>query len=532
MFSAIVPLIFIVSVVHCYVNENYWTIVHDEIPPNPEIQLKFVRFGSHPRRNGRKSESTFPALLLSDGHLYFGQAIANESESAGGFCASFNTNGNVRETCDGFRIFSNYQTDGEFYLLRPEMFDPLLDDPVEFGPRRLVLIYDFHSDSSFFGMLQNDVVTAVDYDGTPVDVHGRTALSGEFLMYIARSRPFFNPYARYCQPPVYPFKQIDKTYIQWSVSIASMIATFPMFLACNQYGAKYVFLISGLISAVATALTPLCLSIGFEWLLFARVLQGKFGLRLICDSSLGWPWVHYFHGGFTLLLFALWAVFYYDDPVDSPFVSTREVAIIHKNKTEAHKHHSSFIPYRVLGFSSTETGVVGALGSLSHIPVKLFCGYISDTYHCIQERKKMWIFNSVALITPALIYIYLCYAPSEYPMVVVILFGAVHAGLGANCGGFYKCGALVSRQYAEFVIAFTQFIKCSVFFVAPALMAIFVQDDSVASQWHVIFWVTAIFLLVANVIFCIYATDEPQSFTFIERPSAKQPREQHSESML
>ncbi|KAI6203291.1 MFS domain-containing protein [Aphelenchoides besseyi] len=397
--------------------------------------------------------------------------------------------------------------------------------------------------------------------------------------------------------PVYPFKQIDKTYIQWAVSIASMIATFPMFLACNQYGAKYVFLIT------ATALTPLCLSIGFEWLLFARVLQGNYACDfavigvictrwaslsetakyiacmtcfspiansltnviagIICDSSLGWPWVHYFHGLFTLILFALWAVFYYDDPVESPFVSTREVAIIHKNKTEAHKHHSSFCSIsrnlqkqmwinafadlfsgfflfiyaptytrNVLGFSSTETGVVGALGSLSHIPVKLFCGYISDTYHCIQEHKKMWIFNSIALITPALIYIYLCYAPSEYPMVVVILFGAVHAGLGANCGGFYKCGALVSRQYAEFVIAFTQFIKCSVFFVAPALMAIFVQDDSVASQWHVIFWLTAIFLIIANVIFCIYATDEPQSFTLIEGPSAKKTREQHSENKL
>lgn len=109
---------------------------------------------------------------------------------------------------------------------------------------------------------------------------------------------------------------------------------------------------------------------------------------------------------------------------------------------------------QVLGYSSTETGVVGAIGSLSHIPVKLVCGYISDTYQCVSrfflsvsldlfscmpERRKMWIFNSVALLTPAAIYLYLCLpAAAGNPMVVVILFGCVHAGLGANCGGFYK----------------------------------------------------------------------------------------------
>jgi hypothetical protein len=135
------------------------------------------------------------------------------------------------------------------------------------------------------------------------------------------------------------------------------------------------------------------------------------------------------------------------------------------------------------------------------------------------ERKKMWIFNSVAVLTPAAIYIYLCFASS--PLVIVILFGAVHAALGFNCGGFYKCGALVSRQYAQFVIAFTQFIKCSVFFVAPALVWIFVSDDSNASQWHIIFYMIAGSLIIANTVFCIYATDEPQPFTFIEEPKKR-----------
>lgn len=61
------------------------------------------------------------------------------------------------------------------------------------------------------------------------------------------------------------------------------------------------------------------------------------------------------------------------------------------------------------------------------------------------ERQKMWIFNSIAVLVPAFIYIYLCFAPLEFPIITVILFGGVHAALGFNCGGFYKCGALISR---------------------------------------------------------------------------------------
>jgi len=151
--------------------------------------------------------------------------------------------------------------------------------------------------------------------------------------------------------------------------------------------------------------------------------------------------------------------------------------------------------------------------AITHIPVKMACGWVSDSFHCMPERKKMWIFNSVAVGGPALIYIYLCFAPKEFPLITVALFGSVHAILGFNCGGFYKCGALVSRQYAEFVIAFTQFIKCLVFFVAPALVAIFVTDESNATQWHVIFYMIAGTLVVANVVFCVYATDAPVEFT-------------------
>lgn len=51
----------------------------------------------------------------------------------------------------------------------------------------------------------------------------------------------------------------------------------------------------------------------------------------------------------------------------------------------------------------------------------------------------------MALLGPALIFIYLCFSPSRF--IVAVLFGGVHAALGFNCGGFYKCGTLVARLY-------------------------------------------------------------------------------------
>lgn len=57
----------------------------------------------------------------------------------------------------------------------------------------------------------------------------------------------------------------------------------------------------------------------------------------------------------------------------------------------------------------------------------------------------MWLFNSIAVLVPAAIYVYLCYAPASMPLLTVVLFAGVHAALGFNCGGYYKCEALVSR---------------------------------------------------------------------------------------
>jgi MFS family permease len=167
-----------------------------------------------------------------------------------------------------------------------------------------------------------------------------------------------------------------------------MIATFPFIWLCNKHGAKMTFFVSGIVSAISCALIPAAASLGYTWLLIIRVFQGlayacdfavigvlvtrwaglsenaKFIALMtcfsplangftngisgwICDSSLGWTYVHYVHAIFSVVLFTLWFILYNDDPRSNRFVSSIELFAIQEGKTEAHKSHTSFVPYKV-----------------------------------------------------------------------------------------------------------------------------------------------------------------------------------------
>jgi hypothetical protein len=76
-----------------------------------------------------------------------------------------------------------------------------LDDPVGFDDKFLVIVYDYYSDSSFFGTLHRPidkryepVVYAVDYHNSPTEIRGvRATSNGDFILFVVRQRPFFHP---------------------------------------------------------------------------------------------------------------------------------------------------------------------------------------------------------------------------------------------------------------------------------------------------------------------------------------------------
>lgn len=92
--------------------------------------------------------------------------------------------------------------------------------------------------------------------------------------------------------------------------------------------------------------------------------------------------------------------------------------------------------------------------------------------------------------------------------------------IGVNSGGFYKSGVLhsrskdnrkvtqishffISRQFAHVVLTAIQWMKCLALFAAPALVSIFVSDETERVQWIWVFLILgACLIIVGPLIFC------------------------------
>nr|CAD2173172.1 unnamed protein product [Meloidogyne enterolobii] len=266
--------------------------------------------------------------------------------------------------------------------------------------------------------------------------------------------------------------------------------------------------------------------------------------------SLGWPYVYYFHALISPILFGLWLFLYTDHPDTHSCVSQHEKDKILSGKTEAEIGLSGFMPYRailtnkivlviwlnsfadiitsvflitylptyiskVLRYGVRETGIWSALPALLHLPVKLISGWLSDNMRFMSEIGRMLLFNSIALVGSGVAYALVGFVPDDKRFLAVILMTINFIFVSANCGGFYKCATLISRQYAHFVVAGIQFEKSFTLFISPLLFLLFVQDESNREQWRIIFIGMAIILFVANTFFWFFVTDQPAEFTKI-----------------
>uniref|UniRef100_A0A1I7RH42 MFS domain-containing protein n=2 Tax=Bursaphelenchus xylophilus TaxID=6326 RepID=A0A1I7RH42_BURXY len=272
---------------------------------------------------------------------------------------------------------------------------------------------------------------------------------------------------------------------------------------------------------------------------------------LFCESAFfGWPSIYYFNAVVSIILFGAWLHFYDDFPEKSNYVSKVELEKIHRNKTKAHIEMDSYVPYKqilthkvvlscwlnafadlftavfmhtylpqyiryALGYTVAETGLISAIPTILYIPMKVVFGYSSDKFKCISERSKLLIFNGIAVGVPSVLYVFVAFVEARDINVVIVII--IHIFYGAAGGAFYKCATLTSRQYSHFVIASIQFIKCVTLFLAPTLMTVIVTDTSDFYKWRIIYLIFAVILFVSNIVFQVYATDEPASFTELSR---------------
>ncbi|GMT05505.1 hypothetical protein PENTCL1PPCAC_27679, partial [Pristionchus entomophagus] len=170
--------------------------------------------------------------------------------------------------------------------------------------------------------------------------------------------------------------------------------------------------------------------------------------------------------------------------------------------------------HKVLGLSIESTAFWTALASGLHLPIKLVMAFLSDYVQCVSEVKKMIFFNTLAI---GFVGIFMGLIPftSSTPF-ILFCYVLIHALAGANSSGFYKCGILHSRQYAHFVLATIQFMKCMALFIGPGLYALLMRSDDDSRGWMWLFLINAGATLLANFLFYPVATDQSAEFTKTE----------------
>ncbi|CAD5225060.1 unnamed protein product [Bursaphelenchus xylophilus] len=389
--------------------------------------------------------------------------------------------------------------------------------------------------------------------------------------------------------PTIDYTPKELSLINGAVGVGTALATIPFTEAYSRYGAKYPFLFAGILSAISTGLMPSAAQINIYLLLAMRFLQGvsyaadfaavgmvcskwaslkqngfflgvltsysplSTGITnsvsgMICNSSFGWPMIFYGHCFVSLLIFALWFLYYSDAPQMSSRVSGVELEKIHRNKSAAQINGETNMPYKailtdlvvwcvwlnafteifstnffavyapyymknVLHYSVEATGHLSAISRVTQVPFRLICGLLSDKITFMSDTAKLMFFNTITVAGAGIFYIAIGFVPDDTPFLAVLCIGLLNTVTGAACGGFYKLGVLYTRQYSHFVVANCQFLKCIVLFLGPAMVAVFVDDETAKEQWRTIFLIVAGLLFFANGAFYKFATAEPAYYT-------------------
>ncbi|CAI4225561.1 unnamed protein product [Auanema sp. JU1783] len=171
------------------------------------------------------------------------------------------------------------------------------------------------------------------------------------------------------------YSQVQISQLNWAVGVGTLLAAWPFHWFYMKYGARVVFFVAGLISALSTVSIPLVAFNEFYLFLLARFAQGiSFGADFaaiglivvnwatlkqhgffisllssfsqisvmftmplageLCESNLGWQSVYYVHGLLSVVLFSAWLYYYRNDPADHPKITEKELGKIHSGKEE------------------------------------------------------------------------------------------------------------------------------------------------------------------------------------------------------
>ncbi|PAV91419.1 hypothetical protein WR25_06400 [Diploscapter pachys] len=326
---------------------------------------------------------------------------------------------------------------------------------------------------------------------------------------------------------VYDYKSWEKQAIIWAVGVGTVVGTFPMNHFCVKYGARFPFLVAGLVSNLATGLLPLAAANSYYILLVVRFLQGfaysadfavigticvswspldELALFIasltLCVTPLTWRSSYYLHGAFGLVFFLLWFIFYRDNPANHFLITKKELDHIQKGKNQEEINRPKSIPYKKI-FTNAPIMIV-MLNAFIEMSVTIFLITYAPTY--FNKVLKFDVDTTGYFLSLSILF----QLPFKYT-----------AGFISD-----KC-----KQYASVVIASIQYMKVIALFVAPLLVLVTVRDETSRSDWRTAFLIIAALMIGATIIAYPIFTDKPADFTKIEaEPNLEEKKNEIEES--
>ncbi|XP_053609698.1 putative inorganic phosphate cotransporter [Plodia interpunctella] len=271
---------------------------------------------------------------------------------------------------------------------------------------------------------------------------------------------------------------------------------------------------------------------------------------LLSASRWGWPSIFYVAGVTCFVWSGLWLVLGASTPGTSKWISKEERKYIetnscsdeigaHKNMTIPWKNIWTSMPFwaillahcgQSLGFWTLLTempsymayvlnvniknnGLLSALPYVAMYILSFVFGWLSDflvNRNIIRAVTARRIFNTIALWGPAAALLILSYLPPGHLTLAVVIL-TVTVGLnGAHYVGFMMSHIDLSPNFASVMMGITNGVAGIFSIMAPLSVSIVVKDQTLASEWRKVFFISIAFYFFCNLFYITFVSGDLQ----------------------